>query len=53
MKLMGDANWWLPGWLDRRLPRIDIDGGAGLPAVEPDVVGTPDVAGEPELVGAR
>ena len=20
MKLMGDANWWLPGWLDRRLP---------------------------------
>ena len=21
MKLLGDANWWLPGWLDRRLPR--------------------------------
>ncbi|MGH1493098.1 MAG: MMPL family transporter, partial [Acidimicrobiales bacterium] len=26
MKLMGDANWWLPGWLDRILPTIDIDG---------------------------
>ncbi len=26
MKLMGDANWWLPGWLDRLLPRVDIDG---------------------------
>ncbi len=35
MKLMGDANWWLPDWLDRRLPRIDIDGGAGLPEFTP------------------
>ncbi|MFT7649865.1 MAG: RND superfamily putative drug exporter [Candidatus Poriferisodalaceae bacterium] len=26
MKLMGDANWWLPDWLDRLLPTIDIDG---------------------------
>jgi RND superfamily putative drug exporter len=26
MKLMGDANWWLPAWLDRILPTIDIDG---------------------------
>ncbi|MGB7860605.1 MAG: MMPL family transporter [Acidimicrobiia bacterium] len=34
MKLMGDANWWLPGWLDRLLPTIDIDGDAGLPAPE-------------------
>ncbi len=25
MKLMGDANWWLPGWLDRILPKIDLD----------------------------
>ena len=30
MKLMGDANWWLPGWLDRRLPAIDVDGSAFL-----------------------
>jgi RND superfamily putative drug exporter len=30
MKLMGDANWWLPAWLDRILPNVDIDGG-GLP----------------------
>jgi putative drug exporter of the RND superfamily len=21
MELLGRANWWLPGWLDRRLPR--------------------------------
>ena len=30
MKLMGDANWWLPAWLGRRLPRLDIDGGSGV-----------------------
>ena len=23
MELLGDRNWWLPGWLDRILPRID------------------------------
>jgi len=34
MKLMGDANWWLPAWLDRLLPTIDIEGEAGLPAPE-------------------
>ena len=34
MKLMGDANWWLPGWLDRRLPTVDIDGETDLPAPE-------------------
>ncbi|CAN5892014.1 MMPL family transporter [soil metagenome] len=25
MALMGRANWWLPGWLDRMLPRLAID----------------------------
>ncbi|WP_405753904.1 MMPL family transporter [Streptomyces sp. NBC_01020] len=30
MHLLGRANWWLPGWLDRRLPRISIEApGAG------------------------
>ena len=37
MKLMGDANWWIPGWLDRILPTIDIEGEAGLPAPEMEV----------------
>jgi RND superfamily putative drug exporter len=26
MKLMGDANWWIPDWLDRLLPTVDIEG---------------------------
>ena len=25
MSLLGHLNWWLPGWLDRLLPRIDVD----------------------------
>ncbi|MET0739932.1 MAG: MMPL family transporter [Candidatus Nanopelagicales bacterium] len=31
MKLLGDANWWLPGWLDRRLPRVDVAGDPDIP----------------------
>jgi RND superfamily putative drug exporter len=26
MKLLGNANWWLPSWIDRRLPRVAVDG---------------------------
>lgn len=26
MALVGDPNWWLPKWLDRLLPRLDIEG---------------------------
>jgi putative drug exporter of the RND superfamily len=38
MKLLGDANWWLPAWLDRLLPKWDLEGaGDNLPAhEEPD-----------------
>ncbi|MEV3858010.1 MMPL family transporter [Streptomyces sp. NPDC050095] len=25
MHLLGGANWWLPKWLDRRLPRLSIE----------------------------
>ncbi|WP_329221320.1 MMPL family transporter [Streptomyces sp. NBC_01485] len=25
MHLLGGANWWLPGWLEKRLPRISIE----------------------------
>ncbi|MFD8936233.1 MMPL family transporter [Streptomyces sp. NPDC059578] len=26
MHLMGRSNWWLPGWLDRRLPHLAVEG---------------------------
>ena len=25
MQLLGKANWWIPCWLDRALPRLDGD----------------------------
>ncbi len=25
MRLLGRWNWWLPAWLDRRLPRVAQD----------------------------
>jgi RND superfamily putative drug exporter len=27
MQLFGRANWWLPGWLDRILPNLSVEGG--------------------------
>jgi RND superfamily putative drug exporter len=26
MELLGDRNWWIPRWLDRLLPKIDVEG---------------------------
>jgi RND superfamily putative drug exporter len=34
MRLLGDWNWWLPAWLDRWLPDLDVEGGTGLPEPE-------------------
>jgi putative drug exporter of the RND superfamily len=25
MQLLGDRNWWIPGWLERILPRLDVE----------------------------
>jgi putative drug exporter of the RND superfamily len=42
MALLGDRNWWVPAWLDRVLPRLDIEGGAGLPDPELEPIDVPD-----------
>jgi RND superfamily putative drug exporter len=31
MELLGDRNWWLPRWLDRLLPHVDIEGEPAIP----------------------
>jgi RND superfamily putative drug exporter len=36
MELLGDRNWWLPRWLDRLLPRIDVEGHAPVDAAAGD-----------------
>ena len=28
MELLGSRNWWIPDWLDRLLPRIELEGPA-------------------------
>jgi putative drug exporter of the RND superfamily len=61
MVLMGRANWWLPRWLDRLLPAVQLeDAGAGRtktdrpPAPSPDdpvaPPAPPTQPSEPELV---
>jgi putative drug exporter of the RND superfamily len=32
MELLGAKNWWIPTWLDRVLPRIDVEGTHHTPA---------------------
>ncbi|MFF4806454.1 MMPL family transporter [Streptomyces sp. NPDC002144] len=44
MHLFGKANWWIPAWLDRRMPHLSVDPpdepleapSAGSPAPEPE-----------------
>jgi putative drug exporter of the RND superfamily len=41
MALLGRANWWLPRWLDRRLPLVTMDAPDAPPEPEPALAGTP------------
>jgi putative drug exporter of the RND superfamily len=45
MSLAGRANWWLPRWLDRVLPHVDLEGGR----VDGAVI---EITPEPELIAA-
>ena len=50
MELLGDRNWWLPRWLDRLLPHVDVEGGGGAPGSETAGVGGAPADGEPQPV---
>ncbi len=39
MELLGDRNWWLPRWLDRLLPHLDL---------EPETAPAPATPGRPD-----
>jgi RND superfamily putative drug exporter len=43
MSLLGNAAWWLPRWLGRVLPRVDIEGEALTPKAIPAAVDTAEV----------
>jgi RND superfamily putative drug exporter len=46
MHLLGRANWWLPAWLDRAIPHLNVEG-AGAPVLALPQVDDDD---EPALV---
>ena len=48
MALLGRWNWWLPRWLDRLLPHLDVE-----PPAPPVPPVAPVVDDLPELAGAR
>jgi RND superfamily putative drug exporter len=48
MELLGDRNWWLPRWLDRILPDLDVEGHA---EPLPELPRQPEPADEPVPAG--
>ena len=47
MVLLGRVNWWLPAWLDRLLPHMDIEDDGHGPARPPkDAVADAAFAGD-------
>ena len=61
MHRIGPANWWLPGWAARVLPRFEVEGtpgpqrdvGGGLPVSGTGDAGRRSGDDEPDLVGSR
>ncbi|MDX3530792.1 MMPL family transporter [Streptomyces sp. ID05-39B] len=49
LALLGDKAWWLPKWLDRILPCVDVEGEAL--SRRPEQEGDPDPAREPDPAG--
>ena len=43
MELLGRANWWLPAWLERLLPRVQADGPVPARPLTPAVAAADDV----------
>jgi RND superfamily putative drug exporter len=42
MELLGDRNWWLPRWLDKVMPNLDVEGHTEPVRPEPEEPGTPE-----------
>jgi RND superfamily putative drug exporter len=49
MTLLGRANWWLPGWLDRLLPHISLESDAVVHQSSPIPVSVPAQSDGAEL----
>ncbi|HUF97323.1 MAG TPA: MMPL family transporter [Ilumatobacter sp.] len=49
MELLGERNWWIPKWLDRIIPRLDVE---GSPNHDADIASIPSAHETPVPVGA-
>ncbi|MGW1890216.1 MMPL family transporter [Streptomyces sp. NPDC002004] len=49
LALLGRAAWWLPRWLDRALPNVDVEGEGLRTGAEDRSQGDPDPDGERQL----
>jgi putative drug exporter of the RND superfamily len=50
MELLGDRNWWLPQWLDRLLPHVDVEGEPAIAVPAPAPTDGARVDQRPEAV---
>ncbi|MEL7208090.1 MAG: MMPL family transporter, partial [Actinomycetota bacterium] len=46
MELLGSRNWWLPKWLDRIVPNLNIEGSEPPPPADPSANGADGGAGD-------
>jgi len=53
MHRLGPANWWIPRWLDRVLPRVSIEGAGPSGTLPPADGQEPAGTGEPLASGSR
>ena len=55
LEILGERTWWLPHWIDSRLPRIRIEGHAAEAEALADQLSANGKApaGEPERVSPR
>ena len=51
MSLLGDLNWWLPRWLDRVLPHVDLEG--AVPVTVSGIAAAPASSQETDAPMAR
>ncbi len=48
MELLGERNWWLPKWLDRLIPNLNIEGTEPPPPATPGDLGVPEPEPDPD-----
>jgi putative drug exporter of the RND superfamily len=53
MELLGDKNWWMPAWLDRIIPKLNVEGSDhDVALADADAVGEQAAAPYRELIDA-